>query len=334
MNELLGGACMGKKYVGVDVGGTKIAAAMFDRQSEELSGEMVVPTYTQDGPDGVLLQIANLVKEVTEKAGVSLAAVGGVGVGMPATIDLEKGETLIIPNIPGDWHRKPVAKILQENLGLPIRISLMNDARLFTLAEASLGAGRGYSCVVGITLGTGIGGGIAIDGKLHLGLFGSAGEVGHHSIIFNGVPDGTGNPGAWEAYGSGPAIAAMGAKAVMQGITTKIEQLVDNDLNRITPKVIMEAAELGDPVAQGILQRAGEYIGVGMANVITIVGPHCVVLGGGVADLGDWIMKPIWESLELRCKVVPLNQLAIKRAELGGQAGVIGAALLAHQHAD
>jgi glucokinase len=316
---------MTDKVVGIDLGGTKIAAAVYDGRTQTVSGQTVVPTRGQEGPDGVLKQIGELVRMVCERAEVPLAAIGGVGVGMPATLDLEKGQTLLLPNIPGDWWGKPVVSILQADLDRPV--ALVNDARSFTLAEATLGAGRGYECVFGLTLGTGIGGGIAINGKLHLGLSGSAGEVGHHSIDYQGVPDGSGNPGGWEAYASGPAIAAMGVKAVMQGITTQIGGLVDYDLNRITPGVILQAAEQGDAIARDILRTAGEYIGAGLSNVIIILAPQCVVIGGGVAELGEWILEPMRASIARRCKTVPVDQIAIKRAALGSQAGVIGAAL-------
>ncbi|HRL13733.1 MAG TPA: ROK family protein [Aggregatilineales bacterium] len=316
---------MTDKVVGIDLGGTKIAAAVYDGRTQTLSGQTVVPTRGQEGPDGVLKQIGELVRMVCERADVPLAAIGGVGVGMPATFDLEKGQTLLLPNIPGDWWGKPVVSILQADLERPV--ALVNDARSFTLAEATLGAGRGYDCVFGLTLGTGIGGGIAINGKLHLGLSGSAGEVGHHSIDHQGVPDGSGNPGGWEAYASGPAIAAMGVKAVMQGITTQIGGLVNYDLNLITPGVILQAAEQGDAIARDILRTAGEYIGAGLSNVIIILAPHCVVIGGGVAELGEWIMEPMRASIARRCKTVPVDQIAIKRAALGSQAGVFGAAL-------
>lgn len=321
---------MSSKYVGVDVGGTKIAAALFDLGSEAISSTLTVPTASQEGPDGVLAQIAQVVRQVCADSGLRLADMRGVGIGMPSTFDLEKGQTLMLPNIPGDWWGKPVRQILQQQLD-NIPIALINDARAFTLAEANLGAGRGYPSVVGITLGTGIGGGIVINGRLHLGLFGSAGEVGHHSINLYGTPDGSGNPGGWEAYASGPAIAAMAVKAVMQGINTGLGRLVDYDLNRITPKTVLQAAEAGDAVAQRILQKAGEYVGAGITNVLLIVAPHCIVIGGGVAELGDWIMKPMWETIRLRCHTVPFEHITIRRAELGGHAGIIGAALQAHQ---
>lgn len=322
---------MSTPYIGIDVGGTKIAAAVFDLDSQTVSGEIITPTASHEGPDAVVRQIADVTRRVSAKAGLRLDDVRGVGVGLPATVDLETGQTWLLPNIPGDWWGKPVGTLLRDDLGLPVAV--MNDARLFTLGEANYGAGRGYSCVVGVTLGTGIGGGIAIDGRLHLGLSGSAGEVGHHTIAFNGTPDGSGNPGAWEAYGSGPAIAAMGAKAVMQGVNTQIGKLVDYDLNRITPRIIMQAAQNGDELAQSILDHAAEYIGAGLSNIIMIVAPHCIVIGGGVAELGDCLMKPVIAAVKHRCRRMPIDHLAIKKAELGSHAGIIGAATLAHQRA-
>ncbi len=321
---------MSTKYVGVDLGGTKIAAALFDTVTEVLSGELVVPTHTKDGADGVLKQIAEVVREVCAKANVPLKEISGVGVGVPGTFDAEKGATMLMANVPGDWRGKPVVAILKEALGIPV--ALVNDARSFTLAEATLGAGRGYPCVVGLTLGTGIGGGIAIDGKLHLGLSGSAGEFGHHSIDMHGLPDGSGNPGGWETYASGPSIAALGVKAVMQGATTTIGELVKYDLNKISARTILQAAEQGDAVAQDILRRSGEFVGAGLANVIIIIAPNCVVIGGGIAELGDWILEPMREQLRLRCNTLPIEQVAIKKAALGSTAGIIGAALQARNY--
>ncbi|NJL95939.1 MAG: ROK family protein, partial [Anaerolineae bacterium] len=163
-----------------------------------------------------------------------------------------------------------------------------------------------------------------------LGL-GAAGEVGHHSIDLHGWPDGTGNPGGWEAYASGPAIAAMGIKAVTQGLTTHIRDLAGGDLNRISPELIKQAAEAGDGVAQGILDQAGVYLGCGLANLVIILCPHKVVIGGGLMGLGDWIMDPIWRTLRARCHTVPLDKLEIVPAALGGDAGCLGAAVWAMQ---
>lgn len=314
-------------YIGVDLGGTKIAGLLLDTVSEDVIARVVIPTEAKLGADVVLERVADLVKQVCEKAGIALSDLDGVGIGVPGTLDLRTGETLLLPNISGDWNRKPVVKILEGLIGRPV--ALINDARAFTLAEATLGAGRGAETVACFTLGTGIGGGIAIDGKLHLGLMGSAGEVGHQSINFAGLPDGSGMTGGLEGYASGPAIASMGVKAVMQGLDTRIGHLVDFDLNKITPQTIKQAAEEGDQIACDILEQVGVYLAIGIHNVITVVAPNRIVIGGGVASLGDWILKPIRQTLKERSHIVPFEQLEIVYASLGGDAGAIGAALWA-----
>ncbi len=317
------------KYIGIDLGGTKIAAVLFDTQTEKIYGQRVVPTEAKEGPDAVLRRIAQVVRDVCIAQSLALTEIVAVGLGVPASIDLDAGCTLMLPNMPGEWYGKPVVSILQNLLDRPV--ALVNDARAFTLAEATLGAGRGAATVVCFTLGTGIGGGIALNGRLHLGLGASAAEFGHQTILYNGNPDGSGNRGGLEGYGSGPAIAAMGAKAVMQGITTKIGQLADFDLNRITPEVIMRAAELGDAIAIDILDQAGQIIGAGIANVVTILAPDRVIIGGGVANMGDWIMQPILRAIRERCHTVPIDRMQVVYASLGGDAGAIGAALWASQ---
>lgn len=316
-------------YIGIDLGGTKIAAALLNSTADTIVATKTIPTQAHEGPDAVLKRIGNLIRALCQSESVELEAIRGIGLGVPATFDLERGVILLMPNLPGGWYEKPAVAMLEQDVKRPVY--LINDARAFTLAEATLGAGRGAHTVVGITLGTGIGGGIAIGGQLHLGLSNAAGEFGHQTIDMYGLPDGSGNAGGWEGYASGPAISAMGAKAVMQGITTKIGELVNFDLNKITPETIMQAAEQGDFVAQDILDRAGFYLGTGIANIIIILSPNRVVIGGGVARLGDWLMKPILKTIQERCHLVPLDKLEIVYAELGNEAGMIGAALWAWQ---
>lgn len=319
-------------YIGIDLGGTKIAGGILDTANDTLAHKQIIPTEAQHGPDHVLQRIAVFVQQLAADAELTREDVAGIGVGMPATMDIARGITYVMPNLPGDWYEKPVVAVLNEKL--KHSVSLINDARAFTLAEASLGAGRGAETVACLTLGTGIGGGIAIGGQLHLGLSGSAGEIGHMSIDYNGLPDGAGSIGGLEGYASGPAIAAMGAKAVRQGITTSIGQLVDYDLNRITPQTIMLAAKDGDPIALDILRRAGLYIGTAIVNIMAVVSPNRIVIGGGVAQLGDWILQPIIQTVHERCKTAPLDQLEIVQAALGEDAGFIGAATWARQQAE
>jgi glucokinase len=308
--------------IGIDLGGTKIAGLALVNGS--VLTRAVIPTEAHLGVDAVLQRIAGLARDLAGDRGIE-----AVGVGVPATVDYATGQVLIMPNLPGEWSGKAIPCLLGDILGVPV--SIINDARAFTLAESTLGAGQGYPVVVGVTLGTGIGGGITVDGRLILGRDGSAGEVGHHTIDLHGAPDGTGTPGGWEGLASGPAIAAMGAKAVMQGITTRIGELVNFDLNLITPRIIAQAASEGDAVALDILDRAGTTIAAGIANLITILNPHCIVIGGGVAQLGDLIMNPVRAALPRYARVTPPDHVEIVPAALGSDAGAIGAAVWAQQ---
>ncbi len=319
-------------YIGIDLGGTKIAGAVYDVASHHLVARETIPTQAHEGPDAVLARIASHAQSLATAAGLDMAAIKGVGVGLPATFDWDTGVIDLIPNLPGDWLNKPAGAILTGHIGVPVH--LINDARAFTLAEATLGAGKGYPSVVGVTLGTGIGGGIVINGHLYRGLTGAAGEFGHHTIDMHGLPDGSGNPGGWESLGSGPAIASMAMKFVAQGATTRIGEMAGFDLNKITPELIMQAAEAGDAVAQDVLWRGGEYIGVGLSNILTILAPYCVVIGGGLSRLGRWITDPMIETIRERVRTIPLDKVAIVQAALGGEAGVYGAAIWAQQYAE
>lgn len=315
--------------IGIDLGGTKINGVLLASDSGAVIAQQRIPTEGQHGPDAVLDRIAELGRSLCNEANIALTGIQAVGIGAPSIIDYDNGRTLLTPNIPGDWYGKPVERDLGTRIQRPVW--LVNDARAFTLAEATLGAGRGHRIVACFTLGTGIGGGIVIDGRLHLGLGGNAGEFGHITVDVHGKPDGSGTPGAIEAYGTGPAIAAAGINAVMQGFTTQIGALVNYDLNQITPRTVMDAAANGDAVALDILETAGKYIGAGVANVITILGPHCVVFGGGVAALGDWILGPIRRAVDLYSNTVELDTIAFVTAQLGDNAGAMGAALWASQ---
>jgi glucokinase len=188
---------------------------------------------------------------------------------------------------------------------------------------------RGVDTVACFAIGTGIGGGLVINGRLHLGIDGSGGELGHQIIDMNGLPCGCGSQGCLEAYASGPAITAMGLKAVTQGLTTRIGALAEYDLNRITPQIIHQAALEGDVIAQDIFRRAGFYIGIAVASVIASVGPRRVIIGGGVARAGELLLESLRRTVDERVFMVPRNKVEIVPAELGVRAGMIGAAVWA-----
>src|SRR5919199_4656497 len=190
MREYMNGRAM---YIGIDLGGTKIAGAAVNIETGVVSGRKVTATEAQRGPDAVLARMAELVEEVRRHAGLEREEIGGVGLGVPGVTDPEAGLTLFLPNLPGAWRGVPVVAVLRRLSGYGV--ALLNDARAFTLAEATVGAGQGAHTVVGLTLGTGIGGGIPRHGRLHLGIDGTAGEVGHQTIDPDGPRCGCGNCG-------------------------------------------------------------------------------------------------------------------------------------------
>jgi glucokinase len=196
-----------------------------------------------------------------------------------------------------------------------------------TLAEWTFGAGRGADTIACFAIGTGIGGGLVINGQLHLGINGTAGELGHQIIDMNGPKCGCGSRGCLEAFASGPAIVAMGIKAIVQGLTTDIGALADYDLNKVTPKLIHDAAMQGDEIANDIFERAGFYIGIAVASTLAAVGPSKIVIGGGVAQAGDLLLEPIRQTVRERFFIVPMKEYEIVQAALGADAGLIGAAL-------
>lgn len=315
-------------YVGVDLGGTTMAAALLDEEGHILQ-KATVPTLAHQGHDAVIERMAQLIHEVVENTGVGLAQVAAIGIGVPGMLDMEKGLVLFLPNLPGTWPRVPLAQRIEEATGVPA--FLLNDVRSITLGEKTYGAGREVDNMVCLAIGTGIGGGVVVGGKLLLGLDGTAGEVGHQTIDPYGPRCGCGNRGCLEAFASGPAIASMGVRAVKQGLTTRIGELCAYDLNAISPKLIYQAALEGDAVAREIYETAGFYIGIGVANLIAILSPQMVVIGGGVAQAGELLLAPIRETARQRAKVTPFEKVQIVQAELGTDAGMMGAAAWARQ---
>lgn len=317
-----------KKYIGCDLGGTNLRAAIVDIDVDASRGtvlhQMSIPTLAREGHDAVMKRMANLFLQLIHAAGMTKEDIGGIGIGVPGVLDLDKGEVLFLPNLPGTWPHVPLRDTITKLTGLPT--ALLNDVRSITNGEWCFGAGRGVDTVAVFAIGTGIGGGLVINGQLHLGIGGTAGELGHTIIDFNGPRCGCGSDGCLEAYASGPAIAAMGMKAVAQGLTTRISELCEYDLNRITPELIAEAAREGDETALDIYERAGFYLGIAAANVCVAIGPRRIIIGGGVSQVGDLLLNPIRRTLRERVTVMPIEQVEVVQSQLGNNAGVIGVA--------
>lgn len=175
-------------------------------------------------------------------------------------------------------------------------------------------------------IGTGVGGGLIVNNSLLLGLGGSAGELGHQTIEMNGPICGCGNRGCVEVYASGPAIAASAARGVRQGWSTKIVDLINNDLNKLTPEIVTRAAMLGDAFAQEVLRTAGTYLGIGIANVLTTLAVERIVIGGGVSEAGELLLEPVRQTVRDRVFLMPVEKVGIVKANLGSKAGILGIA--------
>src|SRR5512143_1518560 len=254
-----------KLSIGCDLGGTNLRAAIVDVESGRVLFQKGVPTLAREGHEAVMRRMAALFLEIIDSAGLRHNEISVIGIGVPGVLDLERGETLFLPNLPGTWPHIPLRDTIASLTG--IRTALLNDVRSITNGEWLFGAGRGFDTIAVFAVGTGIGGGLVINRQLHLGIGGTGGELGHTMIDYNGPACGCGNHGCLEAYASGPAIAAMGMKAVAQGLTTCIGEMCEFDLNRITPALIARAAQTGDEIAKDIYDQAGYYLGIAAANV-------------------------------------------------------------------
>lgn len=313
-----------KKYIGCDLGGTNLRAAIVDVERGAVLHQMSTPTLAREGQEAVMARMADLCLQLIQSSGMTKEGIGGIGIGVPGVLDFEKGETLFLPNLPGTWPHVPLRDRITKLTGLST--ALLNDVRSMTNGEWRFGAGRGVDTLAVFAIGTGIGGGLVINGQLHLGIGGTGGELGHTTIDFNGPRCGCGNYGCLEAFASGPAISAMGMKAVTQGLTTRIGDLCAYDLNCITPQLIAQAARQGDEIARDIYERAGFYLGIAAANICVALGPRRIVIAGGVAQAGDLLLNPIRRTLHERVTAMPIEQVEIVLSELGDHAGVIGVA--------
>lgn len=310
-------------YASVDLGGTKIACA-FAGADGVIVAEDRAPTEAYEGPEGVLQRIATLVNDLAEQVGQRPA---GVGMAVPGLADLPKGVTLFLPNLPGQWRNVPVRDLLAPQVGCPVY--LLNDVRTATLGELTFGHGRSAQTMAFFALGTGIGGGVAIDGKLRLGPLGAAGELGHLIIEPDGPLCGCGNRGCLEALASGPAITAEGVRLMLIGQAPHMYEMVEGDYAQVTPKVMAEAAAAGDEPIQKAIVRAAQYLAIGICNVMVTIHPDLVVLGGGVANIGALLFDTVRATVRERVFMIPTDTMRIEPSLLGDRAGALGGIALA-----
>ena len=312
-----------KKYrIGVDVGGTNVKIALVDKEGSIVYSN-TTPTRAEMGYEYTISNIKQAIVDLMKETKTDNTSIEGIGFGFPGQIDCNEGVVRVSPNIPG-WINVPIAKIIEKEFGIPTKVD--NDVRCAALGELAFGAGKGCKNLICITVGTGIGSGLIINGKLVRGADNAAGEIGHIKLqMHDGPICGCGDCGCLEAFASGPSIVAMAQEYILGGKSTKFRELANPE---ITPYVVAEAAKQGDKVAQKIFERMGEYIGIGMASVVNLLNPEKIVIGGGVADAGEILFKPLVETLKKRAMPIQAKSVSVVPAQLGNAAGVIGASLL------
>jgi glucokinase len=310
--------------LGIDIGGTNLVVGAVAEDGSVLHALKSEPTRSEEGSDAVLRRLGEMGRAVIAetKALVPGAVFRGAGVGAPGPLDTKRGIVLLTPNL--GWKNLPLRQLMQDVLGVPAAID--NDANCAVLGEWWMGAARGARQVIGITIGTGIGGGIIVDGRLYHGASDCAGEIGHTTVEVNGRRCKCGNYGCLEAYASGPAIARRAVEAIEAGQPTKLPDYVDGALEKITAQTVYQAAHDGDELAEEVVSDTAKFLGAGIANMINIFNPEIVVVFGGVTYAGEHLFGPLKREVAKRAFKPAVAVCRIVPAELVGTAGVYGAA--------
>ena len=322
---------MGEKrdafLLGIDLGGTKILTAVTNRQGKMLSRDLSI-TPAEEGQQAVVKSILKSAGRALNQANIAASNLTAIGLGAPGLSNPETGILFTSPNLPG-WKDVPLRDIIQKELGK--KTFLINDANAAAVGELYFGAGRGVRNFIYITVSTGIGGGIITDGHIYIGSTGTAGELGHMVIDDQGPLCNCGNTGCWEILASGTALAMAARRRIKEGMATSILTYADGNLEKINAKAIHAAAQAGDNLAMGLIARTAYYLGVGLANIINIFNPEVIVIGGGLSNIGDMLLKPAFEEASQRAFKQAYRTVRFASAELGLNSGVLGAAAFAFE---
>ncbi len=308
----------------VDLGGSKIIAALVSHKGEIIAREYTA-TLADEGPRAVIQRMSTAIESAISKAGIPLSSLSTIAIAAAGAINTKEGIVSASPNLPG-WDNIPLKDMVEKEIGL--ETFLINDADAAAVGEHLFGAGRGVNNLIYITVSTGIGGGIIIDGKLYSGVSGSAGEIGHMTIDTSGPRCNCGNIGCLEVFASGKAIAREAQRSIAQGAKSMIMELAEGESHNITSQTVSAAARRGDALALGIITMAATYLGIGMVNLINIFNPEMIVVGGGVAQIGDMLLEPARKVVAERAFQLSARAVRIVPSQLGENAGVVGGATL------
>jgi len=312
-----------KFVLGIDVGGTNLVAGCVSTDGARVEGLLSEPTRPEEGADGVIARILDVARRSMAglAAAVPGAKVDGVGIGAPGPLDTRRGIVLLTPNL--GWVDMPLRDRVAKGLGLPA--ALDNDANCAVLGEHWRGAAQGTRQALGVTIGTGIGGGLILDGRLYHGASDCAGEIGHTTIEMNGRRCACGNYGCLEAYASGPAIARRAVEAVETGAESSLAALLRRGPAAVTAQMVYEAATAGDALAREVVQDTARFLGAGIANLVNVYNPEVVVVCGGVTQAGDSLFVPLRREVGRRAFRPAVEVCRILPGALPGTAGVVGA---------
>ena len=313
-----------KYFLGVDIGGMSIKCGLVDENGQILRWDSIVTIPKQDYTVTVK-QICALIKSVVESHGLSLEDVEAVGMGIPGTIDAKAGVITYCNNI--NFHNVPVVEEMQKHINLPVFIG--NDANLAALGEVKFGSAKGETDVLFVTLGTGVGTGIIVDGKMIIGKGGAGAEGGHIALKHGGAPCSCGKKGCWEAYASATALQKMASKKIEQHPESLLAKIVERD-GKVTGRAVFEAQKQGDKVAKALVKKYVEYVSAGLVSLVNIFRPSCIIIGGGISNAGESFFRPIRKYVAQNSygrETCP--SVEVRQAMLKNDAGILGGVALA-----
>ncbi len=312
-------------YIGVDLGGTNIAAGLTD-ESGRILAKGSVPTHREREYPEIIKDMADLILDLIKQEGMKPEAFESIGVGSPGVPDCKAGEIVYANNL--RFRNVPLRKELQKYIDLPVYVN--NDANIAAYAESVIGAAKGAKIAVAITIGTGIGGGVIIDGKIFSGFNNAASELGHMLLNMDGEKCGCGRNGCWEAYASATACIRQTKKAALENPDSLINKLVGGELEKIDAKTAFDAAKQGDVTAKQVVDQYIRYIGEGLATIVNVFQPEVIVIGGGVSKEGEFLLAPlrrfVTENTFAPAQNIKIAELRV--AQMGNDAGIAGAAML------
>lgn len=312
-------------YIGVDIGGTNLVAGLVNEECQILE-RAKRPTKPERGETAVLNDVVELCNEVVSKAGMNMEDIKWIGVGSPGSVDVENGIFMFAGNVP--FNYTPVVKILQEQINRPIHIS--NDADAAALGEVYAGTAKDCNSALLVTLGTGIGGGIILNRKIYSGFNGMGGEIGHMTIEVDGWPCTCGRKGCWEAYASATGLIRMTKEAMEADSNSALHETAKEE-GKVSARTAFVAARKGDAAGKAVVDKYIKYLAEGLTNMINILQPEMLCIGGGVCNEGDYLMLPVIEYIRREQFKGSDKQTIIRVAQLGNDAGIIGAAMLGKQ---